>query len=131
MDQVNVTLTDEAKADLRALPSQRLRVVALQWMQRLKKSPDLGAPLDWREGQDLREAFKLYFAENDTPLEQNLIAKKRSEEGAPYRIVYRLLPSARKPATAQVIAVGPKYGPEGGVYARAAKRYEILIDLEP
>lgn len=131
MDQVNVTLTDEAKADLRTLPSQQLQVVALQWMQRLKKRPDLGAPLDWREGQDLRQAFKLYFAENDTPLEQNFIAKKRSEEGAPYRIVYRLLPSARRPETAQVIAVGPKYGPEGGIYARAAKRYELMIDLEP
>lgn len=99
-------------------------------MQRLKRKPDLGAPLDWREGQDLRQAFKIYFAENDTPLELNLIAKKRSEEGAPYRIVYRLLPSAQKPETAQVFAVGPKYGSEGGVYAKAAKRYEFLVDLE-
>jgi len=62
MAAVRVTLTDDAKADVAALPSPRLKEVAFQWMQRLQRKSNLGAPLDWRPGQDLRLAFKIYFA---------------------------------------------------------------------
>ena len=119
-----VTLTDEARADLAALPSKRLQQVALQWMSRLRRTPRLGQPLEWREGQVLRACRKLYFDEDDTPLELQLTPSKRATEGPPYRIVYRLLPSEDEPRFAQILAVGPKRDSEGGVYPRVARRLE-------
>ena len=124
---VEIDITSEAMEDLRALPSDRLRLVALQWMSRLKRHPKLGPFLEWRWGLDLRGCRKIYFDENDTPLRFDFVLRRRSEEqGAEYRVVYRLLPDEERPEVIQVFAVGPKYGPEGGVYRTAADRYRIM-----
>ena len=57
--------------------------------------------------------------------------RRRSEEdGAKYRIVYRLVPSEAHPETARVFAVGPEYSPGGSVYERAAKRYRLMREGE-
>ena len=128
MDRAAIDITDGAMDDLRALPSQQLQRVALQWVRRLERAPTLGPELVWRWGQDLRDCRKIYFDEGDTPLESDFVGARRSEERARYRIVYRLLPSEREPTLVQVIAVGPKYGDKGGVYATAAERYRLLLD---
>lgn len=128
MDRVTIDITNEAMDDLRALPSQELQRVALQWVQRLKRNPKLGPVLAWRWGQDLRNCRKIYFDAGDTPLESDFVVRRRSEEGARYRIVYRLMPSNSQPEIARVFAVGPKYGPAGGVYAQAAERYRLMVD---
>lgn len=128
MDRIEVDITDEAMADLRALPNQHLQRVALQWMTRLRRSPRLGRRLEWRHGQNLHGCRKLYLDETDTPLELDFVPRRRSEEGARYRIVYRLLPSEDDIEIVQTFAVGPKYGPEGGVYARAAERYRLMLE---
>lgn len=120
----------EAMADLRALPSKQLQRVALQWCERIRRDPKLGKRLEWRRGQDLRQCSKIYFDEDDRPLELDFIPRKRSEEGARYRIVYRLLPDEDRPEIAQVFGIGPKYGPEGGVYAVAAERFRVLREGE-
>jgi hypothetical protein len=131
MDQVAIEITDDAMADLRALRSKPLQRVALEWISRPRRNPKLGALLEWRWGQGLRDCRKIYFDEGDTPLELNPVARRRSEEdGARYRIVYRLLPSGAHPETARAFAAGPKYGPEGGVYAEAAKRYRLMSEGE-
>jgi hypothetical protein len=116
--------------DLRALPSDRLRRVALQWMLRLRRRPKLGQFLEWRWGPDLRGCRKIYFDEDDRPLELDFVVRRRSEEGAAYRIVYRILPAEERPELVQVFAVGPKYGPDEGVYKKAADRFRVLRDPE-
>lgn len=130
MHRVTIAITDEAMADLRALRSRRLQRVALQWISRLRTDPRLGPPLEWRWRQDLRSCRKIYFDEGDTPLESDFVVRRRSEEGAAYRIVYRLLPSESDPAIAQVFAVGAKYGGGEGIYARAAERYRLVLEQE-
>ena len=130
MERVTIEIIDQAMDDLRALPSKQLQRVALQWVARLKANPQLGPELEWRWGHDLRHCRKVYFDEDDTPLEHDPVPRRRSEEGARYRIVYRLLPSDERPEVAQVIAVGPKYGSTEGVYARAAKRYLLMLEVE-
>ena len=124
------TITDSAMSDLRALPSQQLQRVALQWVRRLESTPKLGPELVWRWGQDLRGCRKDYFDAANAPLESDFVGRRRSEEGAGarYRIVYRLLPSEHEPAIVQVFAIGPKYGDRGGVYATAAERYRLLLE---
>ncbi len=116
--------------DLRALPNKQLQRVALQWCERLRRDPKLGKRLEWRRGQDLRECRKIYFDEDDRPLEIDFIPRKRSEEGARFRIVYRLLPDEDHPEVAQVLGIGPKYGPKGGLYAVAAERFRLLREGE-
>jgi hypothetical protein len=125
---IAIDITDEAMDDLRALPSQELQRVDLQWIARLEADPQLGRHLEWRWGQDLRGCRKIYFDHDDTPLESDLVPRRRSEEGARYRIVYRLIPSEHRPEIAQVFAVGPKYGPQGGIYARAAERHRVNLE---
>ncbi len=68
------------------------------------------------------------FDAADALLESDFVGRRRSEEGARYRIVYRLLLSEHEPAIVQVFAIGPKYGDRGGVYATAAERYRLLLD---
>jgi len=77
----SVRLTADARRDLAALPSQRLQQVALQWMSRLRRTPFLGRPLEWRQGQDLRRCRKVYFDEADTPLELRPTPSKRAQDG--------------------------------------------------
>ena len=128
--EVSIDITDDAMDDLRALPDKELQRAALQWIQRLKRRPKLGPFLEWRWGQDLHNCRKLYVARDDRPLEFDLIDRQRSEdEGADYRIVYRLLPSEEQPKVAQVFAVGLKYDDgSSGVYQKAVERYRLLLD---
>ena len=130
IDRVGIDITDDAMEDLRALPSRQLQLVALQWISLLKRNPQRGRELDWRWGQDLRQCRKLYFDATDRPFESDLVGRRRPEEGAVYRVVYRLLPSEAKPTVAQVFAIGRKYGSEGGVYSAAAERYRLILDAE-
>jgi hypothetical protein len=119
---IDVVLTDDAKADLRALADAKLQKVALQWMQRLRRTPTLGAHLEWRPGGDLRECRKIYFDEDDTPLELTFMPAKRVAERPRFRIVYRLLPDKENATHAQILGVGPKRDSEGGIYTRVARR---------
>jgi hypothetical protein len=119
---VEVVLTDDAKADLRALADAKLQKVALQWMQRLRRTPTLGAHLEWRPGGDLRECRKIYFDEDDTPLELSFMPAERVADRPRYRIVYRLLPGEENATHAQILGVGPKRASEGGIYPRVAHR---------
>lgn len=110
--------------DLRALPSDRLRRVALEWMTVLRGDPHRGPRLDWRLGNDLSRARKIYFDDNDTPLRTNFLAPPSRPDGPRYRIVYELLPAPERPTLVRVIAVGPKIDPRGGpgVYQKAGDR---------
>jgi len=117
-------------ADLAKLPSDDLKRIALQWLQRVRGQPRLGGHLEWRHEQDLRDCRKIYFDTDDRPFEIRVTPRRKSEEGASYRVVYRLLPSDDKPEIAQVLAVGAKYG-DDAVYARAARRLASLIEEEP
>jgi hypothetical protein len=121
---IPVKLGDEVPDDLRALPSDRLRRVALESMAALRSDPHRGARLDWRLGNDLSRARKLYFDEGDTPLRTNFLAPPSRPDGPRYRIVYELLPTQEQPTLVRVIAVGPKIDPGGGdgVYRRASER---------
>lgn len=121
---VEVVLTDEAKADLRALDDAKLQKIALQWMQRLRRTPTIGQRLEWRSGRDLRECWKIYFDEDDTPLELNFVPAKRVADRPRYRIVYRLLPADENATHAQILGVGPKRDSDGGIYPRVAQRLD-------
>lgn len=121
---VEVVLTEDAKADLRALADRNLQRIALQWMQRLRRSPSIGQRLEWRSGRDLRECSKLYFDEDDTPLELNFVPAKRVADRPRYRIVYRLLPDEERATHAQILGVGPKRDRDGGVYSSVARRLD-------
>ena len=121
---VPVTLTDDARSDLRELADPNLQRVALQWMQRLRRTPMLGAHLTWRPSGDLRQCRKIYFDVDDTPLEQNFMPAKRVADRPRYRIVYRLLPSEDKVAHVQILGLGLKRDSEGGIYPRVARRLE-------
>jgi len=121
---IPVRLGDGVPDDLKALPSDRLRRVALEWMAVLRNDPHRGARLHWRHGQDLSRARKLYFDGLDTPLRTNFMEVPRRPEGPRYRIVYELLPSEEQPTLVRIIAVGPKIDAQGGegVYGRASDR---------
>ncbi len=54
------------QADLVALDAQ-LRAVAFAWMTRLRREPLLGKPLQYRYGQNLQGARKLYVGREDRP----------------------------------------------------------------
>ena len=123
-----VAFTDEAKQDLAALPSRSLQLIALQWLQRLIRNPNVAEPLDRRAGADLAGAFKIYFDEGGTPLKENFIGKRRSEVGARYRIVF--CPTPGDPDKATILGVGPKFGPKGSIYAICADRYALFIESE-
>lgn len=125
---VQVVLTDAAKADLRKLEDTSLQRVALQWMQRLRRHPTLGRPLTWRPGQDLRTCRKIYFDQDDRPLERSFVPAKRADGGPRYRIVYRLLPDEGSATHAQILGVGLKRDGEGGIYPRVGKRLEDDLD---
>ncbi len=125
---MNISLTTDAKADLKALGDPSLQRIALQWMSRLRRNPKLVRELAWREGQDLRSCRKLYFDEDDTPLETNFMPAKRADDRPRYRIVYRLVPDEESPTDAQILGVGLKRDSEGGVYPRFAQRLEDGVD---
>lgn len=116
-------LRRDALEDLKRLPSKRLRQVALEWLYRIEREPRLGQRLTWqRSTGDLSECRKIYFDKDDQPRRLNFVARTKPEQGAGYRIVYRLLPDDETAKEAEVIAVGPKFGPGGSVYAMVASR---------
>ena len=123
---IPLKLADEAFEDLKALPSERLQRVALDWMAVLRHEPHRGPRLEWRRSGDLRRARKLYFDEEDQPRRTNFIAPEPRPGGPRYRIVYELLPKPERPALIRVIAIGLKIDAEGGegVYERAARRLD-------
>lgn len=123
---IPVRFVPEVHEDLARLPSERLRLVALQWMARLRREPYLGQRLHWRPSADLVSARKVYFDEEDEPLKENFVLNRR-EGGPRYRIVYQLLPRPERPEVARILAVGPKARAEDlGVYEHAADRLSKL-----
>ena len=120
-----VKLRSEALEDLKRLPSKRLRRVELEWLYRIEREPHLGQRLTWqRSTGDLSECRKIYFDKGDEPRRDNFVARTKPEQGAGYRIVYRLLPDDKLAEHAEVIAVGPKFGPGGSVYTMVARRLD-------
>lgn len=116
-----VKLAPEVYDDLRQLSSARLQQVALGWLTRLEREPDMGKRLEWRLNQDLGNCRKVYFDEGDQPL--RLLAKQPKRPGGPrFRIVYELLPIDDRPNRVFVWAVGAKRDPSGGVYDAAHGR---------
>jgi hypothetical protein len=118
---IPVRFVEAVKDDLAALPSDRLRKVALQWMMRLRSDPYLGQRLTWRRGADLSGCRKIYFDYEDEPLKENFVFNRRPG-GPRFRIVYRLLPRPEHPEVVRILAVGPKIRTDGGVYHDAGER---------
>ena len=102
---------EDPLADLRALPSDQLRKVALWWLKRVRRDQSLGKPLGYQASTgDLRGLYKLYFDEDDEPWNP-LWQPPDRPPGDPtphYRIVYQLLPDEEKPDLIEVISIGPK-----------------------
>lgn len=95
--------------DLKALPSDELRQVALRLLIEIEAGKIVGKPLsDFARTGDLTDCFKIYF---DLPT-----------DGPPtYRIVYRLNPDhSITAAHIQAVAVGRRHALE--VYLSAAHR---------
>lgn len=104
-------------ADLVALPSERLREVALGWMRRLERDRDLGEPCGWSSGTgDLSDCRKLYFDYDDDPRVISLDTRRRQRH---YRIIYRPIEDDM-----EIVAVGPGHPPPGhdAVYVTAGVR---------
>jgi hypothetical protein len=118
---IHLKVRPEVKGDLEALPTARLGRVALEWMHVLRSQPHRGLRLRWRSSGDLSLCRKLYFDEDDQPLNPSWVLVPRPG-GPRFRIVYRLLPRPERPELILVIAVGPKVDEDGGVYDEAVER---------
>lgn len=95
-----VQLRDEAAEEFRNLQT-RPKFEAAGLLLRLETEPLFGLPLGDQPPGDLSDCRKIYF--DDRRL----------------RIVYRLLPSAQNPLTADVIAIGAR---------EALEVYEIALE---
>ena len=113
---------EDPLADLKALPNDRLRKVALWWLKRVRRDHSLGRELGYQASTgDLRGLYKLYFDEDDEPWNPMWQPPDRPP-GDPrprYRIVYQVLPDPEQPELIEVISIGPK----PHVYWNAAERY--------
>ena len=89
-----------------ALDAQ-LRAVAFAWMARLRLEPLLGKPLQYRYGQDLQGARKLYVGREDRP-SNPLSTPTLTAGGPPVRIAYEVQPDERHPERILILAVGAK-----------------------
>ena len=118
-----VSLGPEVLEDLRQLPSDELRLIALRWLRRIERAPELGQPLDRRISGDLSACRKIYFGIGDEPHRLNFIPRRLGGDGPRYRIVYRPSAGGKEIEILEVIAIGPKYG-DAGVYERAVRRLE-------
>jgi hypothetical protein len=114
---------EEPLADLKALPSDQLRKVALWWLKRVRRNVSLGKELGYQVSTgDLAGLYKLYFDEEDQPWDP-LWEPPDRRPGDPrprYRVVYQLLPNADRPEVVEVVSIGPK----PFVYRAAAERSE-------
>lgn len=107
----------EVTDDLNRLPSRRLREVAIGWMRRLARDPELGESCGWSSSTgDLSDCCKLYFDYDDDPRVVTLETRRKPRY---YRIVYRPLDDG-----VEIIAVGPGHPPpsEDAVYVVAGRR---------
>jgi len=94
------------QADLLALDAQ-LRAISFAWMARLRREPQLGKPLQYRYGQDLQGARKLYVGREDRP--SNPLSKPTlTAGGPPVRIAYEVQPDERHPERILILAIGAK-----------------------
>ena len=114
---------DDPLSDLKALPSDKLRKVALWWLKRVRRDQALGKYLGYQASTgDLRGLYKLYFDQDDEPWDP-LWQPPDRRAGDPrprYRIVYQLLADDQEPDLSEVISVGPR--PQ--VYWAAAERHD-------
>jgi hypothetical protein len=112
---------EDPLADLKALPSDKLRKATLWWLKRVRRDHSLGNELGYQVSSgDLRGLYKLYFDEDDEPWNP-LWEPPDRPPGDPrprYRIVYQVLPDDEQPELIEVISIGPK--PQ--VYWTAAER---------
>ena len=99
---VKVVVREEAKEDLRNLPSNAVKLEALKYLLRLEKKPELGLELENLPGVgDLSDCRKIFINERR------------------HRIVYRVL-TEKGTTTVDIIAVGPRALLK--VYVEAVKR---------
>jgi mRNA interferase RelE/StbE len=106
---IEVKARPEVSDDLRNLGSNALRLEAFGFLIELETNPLFGLKLDVREGVgDLSDCRKIYF------------------DKARHRIVYRVLPDERNPASVDVIVIGPRE--ELDVYTEAIRRLGRLGD---
>jgi hypothetical protein len=125
---VKVRFLDGVMEDLAALPNNRLKEVALQWMRRLERNPHLGEMCGWRASTgDLQDCRKLYFDHHDEPLRIEIDAPERKERY--YRIVYRVL---EEDDAVEIVAVGPGHPPPeiDAVYRVAGRRLGRLTLID-
>jgi len=93
---VEVTFWPQVSEDFRALPTDKLRWMAMQYFVRLEQKPDLGRPLqDHPIWGDLSDCRKIYLDETH-------------QTDPRWRIIYKLLPDERHPKVADVIIIGPR-----------------------
>ena len=95
--------------DIPALPTDRLKRVALQILVDVARGDRRGAPLDdLAPTGDLRDCYKVYFDE-------------RGDRKPRYRLAYRLLPSGGVEAVSvEAVAIGERGGL--AAYIAAARR---------
>jgi hypothetical protein len=90
---VEVKVRPEVSDDIRALPSDDLRLEALREILEIREFPFRSKPLGKLSTTgDLSDCRKKYF------------------DHARYRVIYRLLPDEQNPTQADVIVVGPRVG---------------------
>jgi hypothetical protein len=102
---------EDPLADLRALPNDSLRKVALWWLKRVQRNQKIRKPLGYQASTgDLRGLYKLYFDEDDEPWNP-LWQPPDRQPGDPrprYRIVFQMLPDEEHPEVIEVISIGAK-----------------------
>jgi hypothetical protein len=110
--ELMITRHEKVENDLKNLPTQLLRQVAVDLIYAISRGEIRGQSLQLNKNTgDLRGMYKIYFDAD----------KDRSPR---YRIVYRLLPEKVLPNTLNIIAVGEREDLK--VYKDATAR---LIDL--
>jgi hypothetical protein len=92
-----------AKEDFRNLPSAKVQLEAAKYIRIIGRVPTFGLPLEFRRDTgDLSDCFKIYI--NDRK----------------HRIVYRPVPTAKRPKSVDVILIGERNFSEA--YIEAVKR---------
>jgi hypothetical protein len=114
--KLSIRIHTAAKKDFLELRDSRLEEISYELINRLAYGDIRGTRLENHpEIGDLSDCFKLYFD----------LARDQSPR---YRIVYKYLPSARKPGSIFIVAVGDRS--EFKVYRDAIERLYILKEDE-